>query len=254
MLKVFVGWDSREDVAYKVCKYSILRNTSVDVDVHPLKHKHLRKQGCFYRPWYIDPSTGNPIDAMDLRPFSTEFSHTRFLVPFLCQYKGWALFMDCDMIFQGDIKDLFAKCDNKYAVMCVRHNHRPAEKEKMDGVQQTRYARKNWSSFMLINCAHPSNRLLTSELVNTKPGGWLHGFEWLNDGQIGHLGFEYNWIENCSPGMDVKDIKVIHYTLGGPWFDECQDVMFADIWSEWYERYQKDYMDYSAVPSVVEGG
>lgn len=253
-MKVFIGWDSREDIAYKVAKYSIQKNTRSLVDIHPLKHKKLRKDGVFHRPWGIDPFTGNPYDMMDLKPFSTEFSHTRFLVPFLCGYKGWALFMDCDMVFTGDIKDLFAKCDDKYAIMCVRHNHRPSETEKMDGVAQTRYARKNWSSFMLINCAHPANRILTPEAVNTKPGGWLHGFEWLVDGMIGHLGFEYNWIENCSPAMDIKQLKVIHYTLGGPWFEECQDVMHADVWTQYYEMYQRDYTDYANVPSLNLGG
>lgn len=253
-MRVFIGWDAREDVAYQVARYSILRNTRSQVEVKPLKHKKLRKDGAFYRPWGIDPHTGNPFDLMDMRPFSTEFSHSRFLVPYLCDYKGWALFMDCDMVFQGDIKDLFAKCDDKYAVMCVKHNHRPEEQIKMDDVEQTKYPRKNWSSFMLINCGHHTNRALTKETVNTQSGTWLHGFEWLQDCHIGHLGFEYNWIENVSPGMDVKNIQVIHYTLGGPWFENYQDVMHAEVWKDYYERYQRDYHDYSNVPSVALGG
>ena len=150
-MKVFVGYDTREDIAYQVCKHSIeVRNKSVDVK--PLKQNELREQG-----WYT-----RPIDKLA----STEFTFTRFLVPELCNFNGWALFCDSDIIFIEDIKNLFDQADNKYAVMCAQHDYTPKEGVKMDGQTQTVYPRKNWSSVVLFNCGHPSNTKLDFNLVN----------------------------------------------------------------------------------------
>lgn len=234
-LKVYIGWDSREKVAYDVCRYSISHNTHAHAEILPLTHKQLRRQGWFNRPWFTVGDTGNMIDGVDGKPFSTEFSHTRFLVPALCGYKGWALFMDCDMVWDADIKELFALADPKYAAMCVKHNHKPADGEKMDGVPQGQYYRKNWSSFVLWNCAHPANRLLTRDYVSTRPGGDMHAFSWLDDGLIGALPTDYNWIEGNSPSNIAP--RVVHYTAGGPWFDGYSDVKHAKLWWKYYERW-----------------
>lgn len=229
---IYIGYDSREAVAYQVCEHSILKRTYADVNIQPLSHRELRKKGVFKRPWLIN-TEGESIDLIDNKPFSTEFSHTRFLVPHLNNFRGWALFMDCDMIFQSDISDLISLIDDRYAIMVVKHNHRPKERKKMDDIVQTSYPRKNWSSFVLWNCFHPSNRGLTPEKVNTMSGTDLHSFSWLKDYEIGHLGFEYNWIESTSPGDVIP--KVIHYTTGGPWFKECKEVLFADRWENEYK-------------------
>jgi lipopolysaccharide biosynthesis glycosyltransferase len=235
-VKIYVGFDSREKVAYDVCKHSIEYNTHKQTNVIPLIHNQLRKQGFFARPWLTESTTGNKIDLIDNKPFATEFSHTRFLVPALMNYKGWALFMDCDMIFTDDIKDLFDLCDDKYAVMVVKHNHKPKNTEKMDGQQQTQYYRKNWSSFILWNCGHPLNRQITPELVNTKSGAFLHQFHWLPEMFIGALPMSYNWIEDSSPVKGGLP-SVIHYTNGGPWFNGYKDVMFAEEWWKYYTRF-----------------
>jgi hypothetical protein len=248
-MQVYIGFDQREKTAYDVCKFSIQNTTFNKVNVIPLCHKQLRRQGWFTRPWVINAYNGNFTDLIDNRPFSTEFSHTRFLVPALMGYKGWALFMDCDMVFDDNIKHLFAHCDDKYAVMCVKHNHRPDNNEKMDGVPQSVYRRKNWSSFMLINCAHPANRILTPEIVSTRPGSWLHGFDWLEDIQIGNLPLEYNWIQGISPSTAKP--KVIHYTEGGPWFDGYKDVVHADTWWKYHRRFV-DTGDYLTVKDTVD--
>lgn len=237
-LKVFMGWDDREKEAYEVCKFSIEKYTHGDVRVIPLYHKELRKQGYFQRPWLTRATDGNRIDLIDDKPFSTEFSHTRFLVPELMGFRGWALFMDCDMIFKSDIKELFKLCNDKYAVMCVKHRQPVTKGLKMDGSVQEKYHRKNWSSFMLINCGHPSNKALTKEIVNTKTGTWLHGLSWLQDHEIGDLPNTYNWIDGCSPGNVVP--KVIHYSLGGPWFSDYQDCMFAEEWYKLYRSFNED--------------
>lgn len=243
MINIYIGWDAREDIAYQVCRHSILRKIkNFEVNIIPLKHKELRKRGLFYRSWLTHPVDGNRYDLVDLKPFSTEFSHTRFLVPYLNNYKGWALFMDSDMLLTCNIRNLFDHCDSKYACMVVKHNYKPDEKPKMDGEPQTRYFRKNWSSFVLWNCAHPKNKHLDLRTVNSDTGSNLHAFSWLNDSDIGSLPTSYNWIEGHTPKDSTRaDWRpdVIHYTLGGPWFPEYQDVMYADLWTEEYERYQR---------------
>lgn len=180
-------------------------------------------------------------DMLDGKKFSTEFSHTRFLVPDLMNYKGWALFMDADMIFLSDIQKLFDLCNDRYAVMCVKHNHIPVDGQKMDGREQLRYFRKNWSSFVLWNCGHPCNKAITKERVNFMSGRDLHSFSWLDDEFIGSLPFTYNFISGVSPAMPGDSggrPDVIHFTEGGPWFDECKDVPYAGMWIEEYEDFQ----------------
>lgn len=252
---VYIGWDSREDVAYQVCRHSIFRKAKgVEINVKPLKHKELRKQGVFYRPWLTHPYDGNRYDMVDLKPFSTEFSHTRFLVPHLNNYKGWALFLDCDMVFTANIKKIFDLTDNKYACMVVKHRQNPTEEIKMDGEPQSKYYRKNWSSFVLWNCEHPKNKNVTVEYVNKTSGADLHAFTWLHDNDIGVLPPQYNWIEGLSPKLSERaDWRpdVIHYTLGGPWFPDCQDVAYAELWTDEYERWQRTCdNDFTNVPSM----
>jgi lipopolysaccharide biosynthesis glycosyltransferase len=218
-LKIFVGWDSREDIAYQVCKQSILDHASVPVEVIPLKQKILRKQGTYWRD----------VDKLA----STEFTFTRFLIPELMGFNGWALFIDCDFVFLDDIKNLFDQVNDTYAVMCAHHDYTPKEGTKMDGQQQTIYPRKNWSSMMLINCGHVSNKKLNRELVNNSrvTGAYLHRFSWLNDSEIGQISHEWNWLVGWYKQSVNGEPKALHYTEGGPWFKEYKDCEYA---SEWY--------------------
>ncbi len=255
MSNIYVGWDSREDVAYQVCKHSIERKAKGKAyNIIPMRHKELRQKGVFYRPWMTHAYNGDRYDLVDLKPFSTEFSHTRFLVPHLNGYKGWALFMDCDMIFTTDPKKLFDLCDNKYACMVVKHKQIPIEEIKMDDQPQTKYYRKNWSSFVLWNCAHPKNKYLTPEIVNKLSGSDLHAFTWLDDNDIGSLPNGYNWIEGLSVNISAYQgarPDVIHYTLGGPWFPGYQDVAYAELWTEEYEIWQRTCdNEFTNVPSM----
>lgn len=251
-IKVFIGWDGREKAAYEVLKHSIEKYTKEDVDIIPLYHKELRKQGLFKRPWLIEAQTGNYVDLIDGKNFSTEFSHSRFLVPEIMKYNGWALFMDCDMIFKDDIKKLFSLVDDKYAVMCVKHKQKVDCDVKMDGSLQQDYRRKNWSSFMMINCGHPSNRALTKDVVNTATGNWLHNLSWLKDSEIGDLPDRYNWIAGTSRSGFMP--SVIHYTLGGPWFKDYQDCPYADDWWDLYRSFNKDLPDPAADLNTVDYG
>ncbi len=215
-LHVFVGWDSREDIAYRVCRHSLLRRASQPVTVVPLLQDELRAQGLYDRP--ADPLA------------STEFTYTRFFVPYMMRFRGWALFCDCDFLWTADVAQLFAEADPRYAVMCVHHDHRPREAWKMEGQAQTVYPRKNWSSLVLYNCAHPKNRALTPGRINRETGAFLHRFQWLDDAEIGALDETWNWLEGwCEkPAQGVPN--AIHYTRGGPWFDKWRTVDYARLW------------------------
>lgn len=239
--KVFIGYDSREAVASHVAAHSIIRHTCSGVMTNYLKHRELRRDGFFRRPWLIRPHDGEFIDLVDGKPFSTEFSHTRFLVPALSFYHGWSLFMDADMIFTDDIKKLFDLRDDKYAVMCVPHTHNVVEDSiKMDHRLQQNYRRKNWSSFVLWNCAHPANRAVTEDYVNTASGAEMHSFSWLSDDQIGFLPFTYNYIHGVSPDIGGARPSVLHLTNGGPWFDDYSEKNpYASLWEYEYEDWKR---------------
>ena len=112
----------------------------------------------------------------------------------IMNYNGWAMFTDCDIIFLEDVQNLFDLADDQYAIMCAKHEYEVKESVKMDNRVQTVYPRKNWSSVMLINCGHPSNAKLTTELVNTESGKFLHRFGWLEDHEIGSLSHTWNWL------------------------------------------------------------
>jgi lipopolysaccharide biosynthesis glycosyltransferase len=214
-MKVYVGYDTREDMAYQVCKHSITTKQP-EAQIRPLKQQELRDAG-----WYTRPKD---------KLASTEFTFTRFLIPELMNFKGWAVFMDCDMILTTDIKELFDQADDKYAVMCVQHDYTPKEGTKMDGQKQTIYPRKNWSSVMLFNCGHPSNARLTQDMVNDPEinGAYLHRFSWLKDEEIGELDHTWNYLVGVYD--DIKTPKLIHYTEGGPWFENYRDCEFNELW------------------------
>lgn len=213
---VFVGWDPAEDLAWQVCRHSILRHSSIGLSVTPLIQHELRDQGLYRRP--LDPLA------------STEFTYTRFLVPHLAGYEGWALFCDCDFLWTDDIANLVALADDRFAVMCVHHDHRPSERWKMNHQAQSLYPRKNWSSMVLYNCGHPANQALDTTMANMQPGSFLHRFAWLDDALIGEVPVSWNWLEGWCDKPSGPPPAAIHYTRGGPWFDNWQDVDYADLW------------------------
>ncbi len=213
---VYIGWDSREDIAYQVCRHSLLRRSSEPVAVTPLKQDDLCARGLYQRP--PDPLA------------STEFVYTRFLVPHLAGHDGWALFCDCDFLWLADIKHLIALADERYAVMCVHHDHRPPETTKMDGRVQTVFPRKNWSSMVLYNCGHPANQTLTPALINHETGAYLHQFQWLDDELIGAVPETWNWLEGWCDKPARGHPAAVHFTRGGPWFKEWMDVDYAELW------------------------
>ncbi len=218
-MKIFIGYDTREDIAYEVCKHSIITRQP-QATIYPVVQDQLIDLGLYSRG----------IDKLA----STQFTYTRFLVPKLCDYKGWALFIDCDIILKEDIKKLFDYVDDKYAIMCVKHNYKPRSNIKMDGQIQTTYPRKNWSSVMLINCAHDSNKILTPNLISDEniTGAYLHTFSWLHDNEIGELPVEWNWLVGHYKQPEDGIPKLIHYTEGGPWFNNFTDCEYSEDWKQ----------------------
>ena len=218
MLKVFIGWDRREDGAYQVAKHSMELYSSIPLEIVPIKQHELREQGIYTRP----------VDALA----STEFSLTRFLTPYLAGYSGWALFCDCDFLFRGDISTLLDYADGAKACFVVPHDYRPTEAVKMDNKAQHQYPRKNWSSFMLLNCQHEQVEKLTPELVNIASGMYLHRFEWLTDDVIGYLPVTFNYLEGWHTSEVEPDPIAVHFTRGGPWFKDYVDVEYGREWMQ----------------------
>lgn len=243
---IYIGFDQREEEAYEVLRQSILKyNTKYDVI--PLVQSGLRRAGLYRRTARIDVQHDKrvKIDEFDGRPFSTDFTFSRFLIPALNQYDGWALFMDSDMFLRTDIEEFFEEYtrNEQYAIQCVKHNYNPTAQVKMDGQVQQQYNRKNWSSFVLWNCSHPANLNLTVDDVNVKTGGWLHGFEWLKDEDIGGINEEWNWLDGWS--SDIIKPKNVHFTTGGPWFSDWEPkrVSDASYAGEWQALHSTIYMD-----------
>jgi lipopolysaccharide biosynthesis glycosyltransferase len=230
ILDVFIGYDAREDAAAEVCRASMTRRTSKPLHVQYLKEPALRHNGWYDRPWTVE--SGQKIDTRDGKPFSTAFSFTRFLVPAMMQHEGVALFCDCDFLFLADMAALFDKFDPRYAVQVVKHEHHPSETEKMNGVKQTVYWRKNWSSLVLWNCGHKANMRLTPDKVNHAPGQWLHSFGWLDDQDIGDLPPMWNYLSGVNDKLPNGILPyAVHFTLGGPWFGN-EGMPYADLWTK----------------------
>lgn len=235
-VNLFIGFDEREQLAYDVCAYSIKRRCE-NAKIHPVKHRELRSQGLFDRPWRID-ERGQYWDDRDGKPFSTQFSHTRFLVPEMAKamgIKGWAIFCDCDFMWLVNPAGMMQHCDQSKAVMVCQHEHKPSNTAKMDGMQQTLYPRKNWSSMILWNLDHPSNAKCDRVLVNEADGGRLHNFSWLHESEIGSLPLGWNFLLGHT--SVEHDWKAIHYTDGGPWIDGWTfDPILADGYELWIEE------------------
>ena len=212
MLQVYIGFDPREAVAYDTLAHSIRRRASMPVEIKPLVQKELRAAGLYRRE-------RGPTE-------STEFSLTRFLVPALAGYKGWSVFMDCDMLCRADIAALYALKQADKAAMVVQHDYVPKTQRKFLDQVQTKYERKNWSSLMLFN--NERCRALTAAYVNSASGLELHRFKWLDDGEIGALPKEWNWLVTEYPYNPAA--KLVHYTVGGPWFEPYRSCDYADEW------------------------
>jgi len=223
MIKVFIGYDSNETVAWHVLTHSILKHSTSPVAFIPIARAHIKHL-------YDKPKQGYE---------STEFSMTRFLVPYLSDYTGWSIFIDCDMLVTSDITELWNLRDERYSVMCTKHEYTPSTSTKFLNQKQSKYEKKNWSSVMMFNNAKCWK--LTPKVVSNESGMFLHQFKWLpNDNEIGSIPLGWNFlVGEQEPTSELP--KLIHYTLGGPYFNEYMLVDYADVWV----KYRNDTL-YSA--------
>lgn len=213
MIKVFIGYDSHETVAFHVLSHSIHARASQPVAIAPLMLTEVKD--IFTR------------ERSNLQ--STEFSFSRFLVPHLSDYTGWSLFCDCDMLALDDLANLWKLRDDRHAVQVVQHQHQPKETVKFLNQPQSRYEKKNWSSVILFNNARC--KALTPDYVNTATGLQLHQFKWLaDDTEIGSLPARWNHLVDYDPRLPAADISMLHYTEGGPYFDAFKTCGYADLW------------------------
>lgn len=219
MIPIFIGYDPREAVAYHVCSNSIIRHSSQPVTISPLALNILKD----YKETHTDGSN--------------HFIYSRFLVPHLMGHKGWAIFMDGDMLIRDDIEKLWSLRDESKAVMVVKHDYKTKMTEKYLGSKNENYPRKNWSSVILWNCSHTANKIVTPEFVMGSTGAQVHRFTWLADDLIGELPKIWNWLPD-ELGENY-DAKLLHYTLGTPSFYEFATTPMADEWHR--ERIYTDY-------------
>jgi lipopolysaccharide biosynthesis glycosyltransferase len=252
----YIGVDHREPEALRVCEASARAYASKPINVKYLEHIDLRRRQLFDRPWRTNED-GTYTDERDGRPFSVQFSHSRFLTPILAKYDGitdWALFTDCDLLILDDIWKLLKEADSSKTVMVVPHNFNPTATVKMDGQVQSLYNRKLWSSVMLWNLK--SNKLPTVEMVNMASGNYLHTFEWLQNSDIGFLSESWNWIPRYSPTTDFGcqreaankplPISAIHFTMGAPLenMTNREPTPFDDLWRAQLKSAYQEYTDF----------
>lgn len=217
MIKLFIGYDPRETVAYYVMSHSIIDRATQPVAITALSLKNL-----------------GPLMTRERNSLqSTDFSFSRFLTPYLCDYEGWSIFMDCDMLVMDDIAKLWALRDERCAVQVVKHQHQPKETIKFLDAPQTPYQKKNWSSVILFNNA--KCKALTPEFVNTASGLELHQFKWLeSDELIGEI--PHTWNHLVGYDNKIPNVANAHFTLGGPYFKEFVDCEYGQEWFDERER------------------
>lgn len=233
VINISIGYDRRIPVASSTLMHSITARASKPVTFTLLNLDQLQASGLYSREV-------NPLQ-------STEFSFSRFLAPYLCNYEGWTIFMDNDMILLDDIAKLWDLRDDKYSVMCVQHRHEPKEDAKFMGEAQTKYEKKNWSSVMLFNNA--KCKALTPEFVNEASGLELHQFKWLDsDDLIGEIPQKWNYLADYTE-LDEKP-GLVHYTTGGPFYPGFKDTEFA---TEWYQEFaDSNYCQEADIHGLIE--
>ena len=211
-IKIVVGFDQREAIAYHTFSQSVLEKSSLPVIFLPLSINTLKG----YKETHNDKSN--------------DFVYSRFLTPYLHNFEGWAIFADGDMVCQSDIKELWDLRDETKALQVVMHDYKTKFNQKYLGNTNENYPRKNWSSLILWNCSHPKHKVLTPDFISSQTGKYLHRFSWLDDEDIGELPIDWNWLAIEYPNNPKA--KIIHYTLGTPCFKDYRNTEMAVTWHE----------------------
>lgn len=219
MIRLTIGYDEREAVAYHTFCQSVLEKSSLPVSFVPLNLSSIKT----YTESHNDGSNS--------------FIYSRFLTPYIFSFSGWAIFADGDMICLEDIANLWALRDDSKAVLCAKHEYKTKVTGKYLGNKNQDYPRKNWSSLVLWNCGHPANKILTPEFISSQTGAFLHRFQWLENNLIGELSKEWNWL--TTEYEDNYNAKLLHYTLGTPCFKDYWNTDMSDVWHDAYARTQQ---------------
>jgi len=214
IVDIIVGFDQREAVAYHAFTQSVIEKSSIPIRFLPLNINSLSN----YKETHQDGSN--------------EFIYTRFLVPYLMNFQGWAIYADGDMVCLEDIKKLWDLRDDNYAIQVVKHDYKTKIKNKYWGNKNEDYPRKNWSSLILWNCNHPSHEVLNPNFIREQTGAFLHRFSWIKDQDIGELAKEWNWL--AMEYEDKKDLNLIHYTIGTPCFKEYENASLSSYWKKYF--------------------
>lgn len=225
MWKVFIGWDPSLQEAAEVCRHSLLKHSTIPLQVNFLKLNDLQEQKMI---WTEDNEA------------TTETTLTRFLVPHLSQYQGWSLYVDPDYVFLGDVRELFQSMEARYACAVVKVPYKPKQDTKLNGQAQSVYPRKCWSSLILYNCSHGKCKTLTPEFINQSKPNFLHRFEWLTGPEISGFNLEWQVIPgHVDPSLDPSAIKAIHFTEGGPWHTSGRNIEYGWYYGEAFAQYKQ---------------
>ena len=217
LLNIFIGFDQKEAIAYHTFVQSLIENSTIPLSITPLAENNL------------DHYTEKHTDG------TNKFTYSRFLVPYLMNFKGWAIFADGDMVCLSDIKILKSYFDPNKAVSLVKHDYKTKHKTKYFGQKNEDYPRKNWSSVIIWNCEHPKNKILTPKFIGHKEGSFLHRFNWLKDEEIGELPKSWNWL--AMEYEEKRDLDLIHYTLGTPCFKEYSNKSLSQYWKFFFQNH-----------------
>ena len=216
LLNIFVGFDQKEAIAYHTFVQSLIENSTIPLSITPLAENNL------------DHYTEKHTDG------TNQFTYSRFLIPYLMNFKGCAIFADGDMVCLSDIKTLKSYFDPNKAVTVVKHDYKTKHKTKYFGQKNEDYPRKNWSSVIIWNCEHPKNKILTPSFISQKEGSFLHRFKWLDDREIGELPKTWNWL--AMEYEDNEEFNLIHYTIGTPCFKEYSNKTLSKFWKRSYKN------------------
>ncbi len=222
-LDIYIGINSDYPFVHDVCRHSIETRTNLNVVFHEIGESVLPND-----IWWREK---NQMET-------TDFSMCRFLVPYLNNYEGFAIFMDDDFLWDSDISEMLQLVDPDKAVHVVKHEYEPKSKSKQNGNLQTNYKMKNWSSLMVFNCEHPDLKKLNPMTVNNTSGMYLHQFKWTTPFNVGSLPVHFNYLVEEYDTKPSLDIRAYHFTLGGPWLKECKNTKYGDLWTQEYDRHR----------------
>ena len=221
LINIFVGFDQKESIAYHAFVQSLIDSSSIPLSITPLAENNLN----IYNEKHLDGTN--------------KFTYSRFLVPYLMNFKGWAIYFDGDMVCLSDVKDLIRNFDTNKAVSVIKHDYKTKNSVKYFGQKNEDYPRKNWSSVIIWNCEHPKNKILTPDYIESMNGAFLHRFKWLDNVEIGELDKKWNWLAVEYP--EIKDANLIHYTLGTPCFEEYKNTSMANYWKKAFNRLMEGF-------------